>query len=83
MDLRERRELANGFGDSLSRAVEFVATPLLFGWVGHVLDGRLGTGLVLTVTLGVLAAVGMFLKMWFAYVEAMKAHDRRSPWGHA
>ena len=43
MDLRERRELNNGVGNALSRAVEITVTPLIFGFFGYLLDGRLGT----------------------------------------
>lgn len=43
MDLRDRRELNNGAGDALARAVELVVTPLIFGFFGYVLDGWFGT----------------------------------------
>ncbi|HEV3227422.1 MAG TPA: AtpZ/AtpI family protein [Acidimicrobiales bacterium] len=43
MDLRDRRELNNGFGNALARAVELVVTPMIFGFFGYLLDGRLGT----------------------------------------
>ena len=43
-NLREKRELYNGFGNALSRAFELVVTPLIFGLGGHLLDGALGTG---------------------------------------
>jgi F0F1-type ATP synthase assembly protein I len=43
VDLRERRELNNGVGNALSRAVELTVTPLIFGFFGYLLDGRLGT----------------------------------------
>ena len=47
MDLRDRRELNNGFGNALTRAVELVVTPMIFGFFGYLLDGRLGTRPVL------------------------------------
>lgn len=43
MNLRERRELNNGVGNALSRAVELTVTPMIFGFFGYLLDGRLGT----------------------------------------
>ena len=43
MDLRDRRELNNGAGDALNRAVELVITPLIFGFFGFLLDAWLGT----------------------------------------
>ena len=43
MDLSERRELNNGFGNALTRACELVVTPMIVGFLGFLLDGRLGT----------------------------------------
>jgi len=43
MDLHQRRELHNGFGESLSRAFELALTPAIFGFLGYLLDGWLGT----------------------------------------
>ena len=43
MNLRDRQELNNGFGNALSRAVEIAVTPMIFGFLGYLLDGRLGT----------------------------------------
>jgi hypothetical protein len=43
MDLLAKRELNKGFGDALSRAVELVVTPAIFGWFGWMLVGWLGT----------------------------------------
>ena len=55
MDLRDRRELNNGFGNALSRAVELTVTPMIFGFFGWLLDGRLGTRPI-------------FMLMFFAFV---------------
>jgi F0F1-type ATP synthase assembly protein I len=80
-NLRERRELYNGFGNALSRAFELVVTPLLFGFAGHLLDGALGTGPLFTVVLVTLCLVGMSARFWYAYDAEMRAHDRAAPWG--
>lgn len=80
MDLRERRELYNGFGDTLARAVEFVAAPAFFAYGGHLLDGRLGTGSLLTVLLAVFALAGVFVRAYFAYEVAMRSHEAERPW---
>jgi F0F1-type ATP synthase assembly protein I len=79
--MEDRRETYNGFGDALARAVELVATPLLFGLLGYVLDRVLGTRPLLTVVLSVAAVVGMFLRMYYGYATAMDAHARRLPAG--
>ncbi|HVM03978.1 MAG TPA: AtpZ/AtpI family protein [Acidimicrobiales bacterium] len=80
MDLRERRELYNGFGDTLARAVEFVAAPGLFAYGGHLLDARFGTGNLLTVVLAVFAMAGVFVRAYFAYEVAMRQHEAECPW---
>jgi hypothetical protein len=80
VDLRERRQLTGGFGDALARAFELACTPVLFALAGHFLDGKLGTGRLFTVALAVFAVLGTLLKMWFRYVEDMKAHEARAPW---
>ena len=80
MDVGDRRELYGGFGDSLVRAFEFAATPLLFGFIGHLLDGRLGTGPWLTIFLVIFALTGVILRMYYGYVAAMEAHEARAPW---
>jgi lysozyme family protein len=80
LDLRDKRELYNGFGDTLAKAVEFVVTPMLFGFGGHLLDGWLGTGVVFTALLAVFALVGTSVRMYYSYEAAMKAHEADSPW---
>ena len=80
MDLRERRELYNGFGDTLARAVEFVAAPGLFAYGGHLLDARFDTGNLLTVVLAVFAMAGVFVRAYFAYEVAMRHHEAERPW---
>ncbi|MBW3649094.1 MAG: AtpZ/AtpI family protein [Actinobacteria bacterium] len=76
----DRQSLYNGFGDTMSRAVEFVATPAIFGWLGHLIDGRTGTRPTFTLVLACVAVVGMFLRYWFGYVHAMEAEEAKGPW---
>lgn len=76
----DRRDLYNGFGDTLARAVEFVAAPVLFAFFGSILDRRFDLTPVLTISLLVLALAGSFARTWFGYVEAMKAEEAKGPW---
>lgn len=55
MDLGQRREINNGFGDTLARAFELALTPAIFAFLGHLLDRRLDTG-------------PLFLLVFFAFV---------------
>ncbi len=83
MDVGERRHLYSGFGDSLVLAVEFAATPLLFGFIGHALDGRFGTRPWLTVFLVVFAIAGLVVRSYYGYVAAMERHESGAPWAKA
>jgi hypothetical protein len=80
VERNQTQHLYNGFGQTLSRAFEMVGTPILFGLLGHLLDGWVGTRNVFMLLLGGFAIVGMSVRMYFGYVEAMKAHEADRPW---
>ena len=73
----------NGFGDGLARAFELVATPAIFGFLGHLLDRRLGVSPLFLVAFLVLAVVWGFAKTWMGYEASMKAQDAAAPWAAA
>jgi F0F1-type ATP synthase assembly protein I len=77
------QELYNGFGHALARAFELVVTPAVFGVIGYVIDRQLGTHILFTAALLVFCIVGMSVRMYYGYVEDMKAHEARGPWGRA
>jgi F0F1-type ATP synthase assembly protein I len=87
VDLRERqaqnRKLANGMGDSLARAFELVAGPLIFAFLGHLIDRWVGTRITFALVLGLFGLVGTFAKMWFVYAHDMKAEEAKAPWGRS
>jgi len=80
VDTGDKRELYSGFGNSLVLAFEFAATPLLFGLIGHFVDGRLGTGPWLTIILVVFALTGLTVRIYYGYVAAMEEHEAAAPW---
>ena len=80
MEQKDKRDLYNGFGDGLAQAFEFAVTPAIFGVLGYILDRAIGTVPVFTIILALLCVVGMFLKTWYVYDAAMKAHEDSSPW---
>lgn len=82
-DLAVRRQLNRGYSDGLSRAVEIVVTPLLFGWFGYVLDGWIGIRPVLTIVLGTLGVAGIFVKMWLGYDREMRRLEAGTPWARS
>lgn len=77
MDLRERRELNNGFGNALSRAVEIAVTPIIFGFFGYLLDGRLGTRPIFMLVFGVLVFGYAVWKQYALYNVAMEKEQRK------
>jgi F0F1-type ATP synthase assembly protein I len=79
-DLRERRDTWNGFGNTLSRAIELVATPVLLGLGGWGLDRWLGTRPAFMLVLFLFGVIGMALRTYYAYVAEMEAHEQEAPW---
>jgi hypothetical protein len=78
-DLAAKRQLNRGYSDGLSRALEIVVTPLLFGFVGHLVDGWLGTGPAFMIGLGAFAVTGLFVRFWLGYDREMRAHEAKLP----
>jgi Putative F0F1-ATPase subunit Ca2+/Mg2+ transporter len=81
VDLSDKRDFYNGFGDGLARAFEYAVTPAIFGFLGWLLDRAVGTLPLFTIVFALLCIVGMFLKTWYTYDASMRAHDAESPWG--
>lgn len=77
MDLHERRELNNGFGESLARAVELVVTPLIFGGLGYLLDQRLHTAPLFMLVFGLWTFAYVMWRTMQGYGQAMAEHERR------
>ena len=80
MDLRDRQALYDGFGNALALAVEIVVTPLLFALGGWFLDRAVGTTPLFTVMLGVFAAIGLAIRMYYQYRDAMAREEEGKPW---
>lgn len=83
MDLQQRRDLNNGFGETLAKAFELVLTPLIFGFLGRFIDGRLHTTPLFMLAFG----LGTFgYVAWRAvrgYSEAMDVQEERIGVGRA
>ena len=80
MDLRERRELNNGFGEALSRAFELAATPAIFAGLGWLLDRALGTSPLFLIVFFLFAIAGVGYMTWFKYEQEMKEHEAEAVW---
>ncbi len=79
-ELRARQQLNRGYNDGLARGTEIVATPLLFGGIGWVLDRWLGTDPFLAIGLGVFGVVGIFVKLKLGYDQQMDQAEAGKPW---
>lgn len=77
MDLTARRETNKGLGDGLALAFELAVTPTIFGILGYMLDRWLGIVPVLTIVLGLVAVIGMFVRMWYGYDLQMREQEDR------
>ncbi len=77
MDLQDRRELNNGAGDALARAVELVVTPLIFGFFGYLLDGWIGIRPVLMFLLFGLVLAYVVWKNVTVYARAMEKEHQK------
>jgi F0F1-type ATP synthase assembly protein I len=77
VDLRDRRELNNGFGNALARAVELTVSPVIFGFLGYLLDGRLGTRPVFMIFLFAFTVGYLFWKQYLHYSAEMDEHQRK------
>jgi F0F1-type ATP synthase assembly protein I len=77
MELGERRELTNGFGNSLSRAFELALTPAIFAGIGWLIDGRLGTRPLFTIVLFLVVVSYLIWKMFKGYDADMREQEAR------
>lgn len=80
MDLRDRQELYNGFGDGLARAFELAITPAIFGFLGWLVDRALGTSPVFILAFALLAVCGVGYMAWFRYEQDMQRHEADAVW---
>jgi F0F1-type ATP synthase assembly protein I len=83
MNLQAKRELNAGFGDALARAFELVATPGVFGFLGWLLDRKLGTTPLFAFAFFFVVLGYVFWKLWSGYVTDMQRHERRLGFGKA
>jgi len=79
-ELTARRDLYQGFGNAMGQAAELVGAPLIFGFIGFLLDHWLGWTPVLTIILALYGIGGAALRMYYGYAAKMREHDAEMPW---
>ncbi len=82
-DLATRRKINKGFSDGFTRAVEIVATPVLLGFFGALVDGWLDTRPAFTIGLAAFGVCGIFAKLWLGYDREMKIEEANVPAGRS
>jgi F0F1-type ATP synthase assembly protein I len=80
VDLRSERSKRSGFDDGLSQALSLVVGPVLFGFIGFLIDRALGTGPVFVVALGIFGFLGAVTALYFRYQAAVERDDAGKPW---
>lgn len=72
-----------GFGGGMSMAVEMAVVPALFALAGMLIDRSLGTRPLFMIALTVFAAVGGFLRAYYAYCVASELEEEGKPWARS
>lgn len=67
-----RKQNQSDVGDGLSKAIEMVATPVLFGLLGFGIDRWIGSTPWLTIVFASVALVGKFVSEWYRYEAKMR-----------
>ncbi|MGZ6996305.1 MAG: AtpZ/AtpI family protein [Acidimicrobiia bacterium] len=83
MELRSKWAKPSGRGgadDGLSQALSLVVGPVLFAFVGYLVDQAFGTGPLFLVAFGVLGFFAAVLALYFRYQAAMAREEADKPW---
>jgi F0F1-type ATP synthase assembly protein I len=71
---------AAGADDGLSQALSLVVGPVIFAFLGFLLDQALGTGPLFLVGFGILGFLAAVLALYFRYQAAMAKQEADKPW---
>ena len=66
--------------DGLSQALSLVVGPVLFAFLGWVLDQALGTAPLFLVAFGIFGFLGAVTALYFRYNAAMQRDEADKPW---
>jgi hypothetical protein len=80
VNLRAVQEVNTGFGDGLAAAFEMLAGPAIFGFLGHLLDQKLGIGPVFLLTFALIVFGYECWKLYLRYSAEMDRHLAEGPW---
>jgi F0F1-type ATP synthase assembly protein I len=69
--------------DALAHAMAMVAVPVLFGFLGSLIDRAIGTGPILLIGFAALGVVGSFASAYYRYEARIAEQDVDKPWTRA
>lgn len=82
MQLRSKwaKPSSGGSDDGLSQALSLVVGPVLFAFIGYLLDQALGTGPIFMLAFGILGFLGAVCALYFRYQATIARHEADKPW---
>jgi F0F1-type ATP synthase assembly protein I len=75
-----KRQLLQGYDDASARSIQLVVTTLLLGFIGHLIDGKAGTGFLFALVLGASGLAWETYRFVQAYTVKMKQAEEGKPW---
>jgi F0F1-type ATP synthase assembly protein I len=69
-----------GADDGLSQALSLVVGPVLFAFVGYLVDQAFGTGPVFLLAFGILGFFAAVLALYFRYQATITRQEADKPW---
>jgi len=78
----ETREMRQGFGDAFAAAFELAVTPAIFGFLGWLLDGGIGTTPIFTIVFTVVTLAYASYRLAHNYGQSLEQArvERRTAW---
>ncbi len=67
-------------GDPIAQAAEFVVAPVLFGFLGSLLDHRLGTAPLFLLVFGIVGFLGAAVANYYRYMAKVAHDEEGKPW---
>jgi F0F1-type ATP synthase assembly protein I len=82
LELRSKwaKPRSGGADDGLSQALSLVVGPVLFAFIGYLLDQRLDTGPLFLVAFGILGFLGAVVALYFRYQATVTRQEADKPW---
>lgn len=78
--LNDKPAMSQAFSDEMTRGIELVATPVVVGLLGWLLDRAVGTTPLFTIGFAVFAVVATLIKLWYGYDAEMRSHEAAGRW---